>query len=60
MEYMDTALIGETAGMVWQYLSTNGKTSLRALEKGLDAQSSAVYMAIGWLAREGKLTIGQE
>ena len=47
--------IGETAGMVWNYLRSHGDCSLSALEKGIDAPKSMVSMAIGWLAREGKI-----
>jgi stage V sporulation protein SpoVS len=52
--------IGETAGAVWQYLKDNGKTTLKALEKGVGAPAEAVSMAAGWLAREGKVEVAQE
>jgi len=54
------AFIGETSGKVWQYLRKNGASTLTALEKGIKAPASAVYMALGWLAREGKVAIEQE
>jgi hypothetical protein len=57
---MDTSTIGETAGMVWQFLSTHGKTPLRTLEKEIAVTPIALAMAIGWLAREGKLQVVQE
>jgi hypothetical protein len=52
--------IGKTAGGVWSFLKANGKVSLSAVEKGVDAPRNLVYMAIGWLAREGKVTIQRE
>jgi len=52
--------IGTTAGKVWSYLTEHGKVSLSALEKGVDEPRSVVYMAIGWLAREGKVEIHRE
>ncbi len=58
MTYNDD--IGTTAGQVWAFLTDHGKVSLSALEKGVGASRSLVYMAIGWLAREGKVTIQRE
>ncbi len=52
--------IGKTAGKVWTYLRDHGKTSLSGVEKSVDASRGVVLMAIGWLAREGKLEFGQE
>jgi hypothetical protein len=54
------AVIGETSGKVWQHLQKNGASTLSALEKGVKAPASAVHMALGWLAREGKIAIAQE
>jgi hypothetical protein len=58
MTYTET--IGKTAGKVWQYLHEHGKTSLSGIEKAVKAPRGVVFMAIGWLAREGKLEFGQE
>ena len=52
--------IGETAGMVWNFLRSNGDSSLSALEKGVEAPRSMVSMAVGWLAREGKIEVKDE
>ncbi len=52
--------IGETAGHVWQFLHLNGKSSLNAVEKGVRAPKWLVDMAVGWLAREGKLELSEE
>jgi hypothetical protein len=49
--------IGQTAGSVWNYLRANGECSLSALERGVEAPKAMVSMAIGWLAREGKIDI---
>jgi hypothetical protein len=49
--------IGETAGLVWNYLHLNGECSLSALERGIGAPKAMVSMAVGWLAREGKVDI---
>ena len=52
--------VGETAGMVWKYLNENGKTNLSAVERGVKAPKPVVHMAVGWLAREGKLALVEE
>lgn len=50
-------VIGTAAGALWTYLSENGASSATKIAKatGLDAKS--IQRAIGWLAKEGKLTI---
>lgn len=57
---MEIRTIGETAGMVWNFLRSNGDCSLSALEKGVEAPRSMVSMAVGWLAREGKIEVKDE
>jgi hypothetical protein len=52
--------IGETAGIVWQYLKDHGRSTLRTVEKGVTAPTGTVQMAVGWLAREGKVELAQE
>lgn len=52
--------IGETAGQVWNFLHASGKSTLTAVEHGVRAPKSRVYMAVGWLAREGKVELRQE
>ncbi len=55
-----TAQIGETAGVVWRLLAENGPTSLAQLVKAADAPRDMVMQAIGWLAREDKISIEDE
>lgn len=47
--------IGRAAGEIWQALNQNGSQTITALKKSLDAPGDVVPLAIGWLAREGKL-----
>ena len=49
--------IGEVAGQVWNYLNTTDSASLTQLTKEVDAPRDLVMQAVGWLAREGKLSI---
>ncbi|HUK13785.1 MAG TPA: winged helix-turn-helix domain-containing protein [Thermoanaerobaculaceae bacterium] len=58
MTYMDN--LAQAPGKVWHFLRANGKVSLTALEKGVDAPRAMVYMAVGWLAKEGKVEMVQE
>jgi len=60
MVVLEIKKIGETAGLVWNFLRTNGDTSLTALEKGVEAPKTMVSMAVGWLAREGKVELKDE
>ena len=49
--------IGETAGIVWRVLSEEGPLSLTKLVKAVGEPRDSVMQSIGWLAREGKITI---
>ena len=49
------AKIGENAGLVWGALQ-NGALSLKALKKATKLKNDELALALGWLAREGKLT----
>ena len=48
--------IGKTAGLVWHELEQQGPMSITRLSKSVDAPRDLVLQAIGWLAREDKLT----
>ena len=47
--------IGETAGEIWRLLSQGGPLSVSGIVSKVKHPQSAVYMGIGWLAREDKL-----
>ena len=51
------ARIGETAGMMWQYLEQNGSASVTGLAQELGVPRDLAMQAIGWLAREEKIDI---
>ncbi len=57
---MLTENIGTLAGKVWHVLDNKGDMSVTALKKALGSKDAAVDWAIGWLAREGKLTFHKE
>ena len=52
--------IGETAGKVWNLLNDRGPQTLAQLKKCLTGAGELVGFALGWLAREDKVTITQE
>ena len=50
--------IGVAAGEVWGALSNgNGDQTLATIKKSVDAPADLVLLALGWLAREDKLSI---
>ncbi len=51
--------IGETAGKVWEHLNAKGETTVAKLKTALKADAFILNAAIGWLAREDKVTISK-
>ncbi len=47
------------ADFIWIRLRANGEMMLRRLRSLLRMEKSLFYQAIGWLAREGKISITQ-
>lgn len=50
-------VVGETAGRVWRHLAAEGEQSLASLHEALGESADRVHMAVGWLAREGKIHV---
>jgi hypothetical protein len=48
--------IGHVAGQVWQLLDSQGAQSVPAIKKAISVSDDVILAAIGWLAREDKLT----
>jgi hypothetical protein len=48
--------IGETAGRVWEALGAREEVGLTQLPRLVKAKSDVTYQALGWLAREDKIT----
>jgi Winged helix-turn-helix domain (DUF2582) len=51
------APIGEAAGDIWHLLHQDGPTTFAALIETVGVPESLFFMAVGWLARENKITI---
>lgn len=54
---MNVEEIGTNAGAVWQALATADALGLKQIKKMTKLKEKEIMAAIGWLAREGKLTI---
>lgn len=51
-------VIGTTAGKIYLLLETKGELTIAALKKELDVEDpNLIPMGLGWLSREGKVTM---
>ena len=56
---MLNAKFGEDAGKVWNALC-GGEMSVKALKKATKLTDKDLYAAMGWLAREAKISFREE
>ena len=49
--------IGLLAGELWRYLEGRGESSTLQLRSALKVPHSALFLSLGWLCRENKITI---
>ena len=54
------ASVGETAGKVWSLLNVRVPQTLAQLKKNLVDAGEFLSFAVGWQAREDKVTMTQE
>ena len=57
---MEINNIGANAGIVWNTLNANGKLTEAKLKKETGLASAEFFTALGWLAREGKVSVEVE
>lgn len=50
--------IGIAAGDIWHYLDEKGSANLDQLVKHIKKDRNLLLMSLGWLAREGHITLG--
>jgi len=55
---MNVELIGANAGKIWNALQA-GALSSKALKKATKLKEAELNLALGWLAREGKLAFNE-
>lgn len=56
---MLTEKIGTNAGLVWAALE-NGEQNVKAIKKTTKLAEKDLNLALGWLAREGKISFREE
>ena len=56
---MNVEVIGTWAGQVWNALNESGKLTVKGLKKATKLKEKEIYAALGWLAREGKVSISE-
>ena len=50
--------IGTTAGSIYRYLASKGENTTAAIKRDLKVEDATlVTLGIGWLAREGKVSL---
>jgi hypothetical protein len=52
--------VGEAAGRVWHFLEQHPQSTFEQTYKFLSVEPTLFYMAVGWLAREDKLSFEGE
>jgi hypothetical protein len=52
--------VGFAAGEIWRYLLENGESSPIKIKANLGLSNTMLYLALGWLARENKVSIIQQ
>jgi len=52
--------IGENAGKIWEVLNGQGQLNATTIKKKTGLNDKNLFLALGWLAREGKLTVEQK
>jgi len=52
--------IGAVAGRIWNYLHEHGPATMTQLVRELGDPRDLVMQGVGWLAREGKVSITKE
>jgi len=51
------AVFGVDAGIVWEALNENGPSIIGDIVKATGLRRELVYGALGWLARENKISV---
>jgi hypothetical protein len=57
---MNKNQIGENAGIIWRMLESRGSLSVEQLQTETGLDLTAILTAIGWLAREDKISFNKQ
>ncbi len=52
--------IGQSAGQIYNYLNSNGESTISKMKKELDLKGNFADLGLGWLAREDKVEISKK
>lgn len=52
-------IIGNVAGQIWHYLDLVGESTPIKIKAQLGLSNTMLYLALGWLSRENKVSIVQ-
>lgn len=52
--------IGQAAGVIWHHLDRSGERTLAALRDETKLGQPLLLLALGWLAREGKIELTRD
>lgn len=52
--------IGTIAGKIWNYLVEHGPSDTIQIKFSLNVTNSQLYLALGWLAREDKISVTKD
>lgn len=52
--------IGETAGLIWNYLDSHGETEVTKIKFDLNLNNTTLFLSLGWLLRENKIQLQKE
>jgi hypothetical protein len=53
------SIFGINAGLVWNALNKNGPMTINDLMKATALEPDEIYVALGWLGRENKISVGR-
>lgn len=54
---MNIEMIGTNAGLIWNALNENKTLSVKEIKKATKLKEKPLYAALGWLARESKISL---
>jgi hypothetical protein len=54
------SIFGMKAGIVWEALNKNGPSNIGDIAKVTGMRRELVYGALGWLSREGKISVERQ
>ena len=54
---MNIEMIGTNAGLIWNALNENKTLSVKEIKKATKLKEKEAFLALGWLAREGKVSL---